>query len=289
MSVAIKAVISLSGLIFGSVTDLRSREVPDWLNYGLMMTGVAIGVMLSVLEGSYVPILKSIAGLALFYGIGALMYYTGQWGGGDSKMIMGLGAIMGIGFTWPLSSDWKTWPFMLIFIIMTLIAGAVYGIAWTIFLAIKNRKAFLKDFSERMEKYKTWKLIIAVLMGIVMTAAIIYRDVIYMIPFSVFLVMIIPILFYLSIAIKSIEKVCMIKKVTPDKLTEGDWIAKDIKVGSKIITGPKDLGVTLKKIEELKKLYSKKKIGKVTIKEGIPFVPSFLMSYIATLYIVYLW
>jgi len=74
----------------------------------------------------------------------------------------------------------------------------------------------------------------------------------------------------------------MYKLVEPSKLTEGDWIAKEIKVNGKYITGPKDLGIEMEQIEKLIALYKKKKVGKILIKEGMPFVPSFLASFIFT-------
>ena len=74
----------------------------------------------------------------------------------------------------------------------------------------------------------------------------------------------------------------MIKKVSVDKLTEGDWIVDDVKVGGKVICGPKDLGISKEQIIELKKLAEDGKIKQVVIKEGIPFVPSFFMSFIVT-------
>ena len=68
----------------------------------------------------------------------------------------------------------------------------------------------------------------------------------------------------------------MIKNVSPSKITEGDWIAEEIKVKGKLIAGPKDLGISLEQIARLKSLGVKK----VLVKYGIPFVPSFLIAFI---------
>ena len=89
--------------------------------------------------------------------------------------------------------------------------------------------------------------------------------------------------FYLWIFVKAIEKTSMLKFIKPTELVEGDWIAKDIIINKKKIAGPKDLGVSKKQIEKLVSLYKIKKIKKVLIKEGLPFLPSFLISYIVTL------
>jgi hypothetical protein len=68
-----------------------------------------------------------------------------------------------------------------------------------------------------------------------------------------------------------------------EKLTEGDWIVKDVIVGGKRICGPKDLGISKPQIEVLLKLKQKGKIRKILVKEGMPFVPVFLISFVISL------
>ena len=89
--------------------------------------------------------------------------------------------------------------------------------------------------------------------------------------------------FYLWVFVKAIEKSSMYKLVEPTKLTEGDWIVKDIFIGGKYLTGPKDLGIGKNQIKVLIQLYKQKKIKKILVKEGIPFVPSFFIAFIVTL------
>ena len=81
--------------------------------------------------------------------------------------------------------------------------------------------------------------------------------------------------------VKAVEKACMLKRVKPSELTEGDWIAKDVIVKNKRICGPKDLGIEKAQIRQLIRL----KIKSVIIKVGIPFVPSFLLAFVLTLWI----
>jgi len=71
----------------------------------------------------------------------------------------------------------------------------------------------------------------------------------------------------------------MFREINTSDLTEGDWIAKSIAVKGRYICGPKDLGVSEKQIQLLKKL----KVRKVIIKRGIPFVPVFLVAGLITL------
>ena len=154
--------LSFVALFLGSMTDLKTREVPDWINYGLIISGLSLNLLFSAIYSDPTFIINSIIGLAIFFGIAYFMFYAGQWGGGDSKMLMGLGAIIGIdvGFKRP--------QFLSGFFINALFAGAVYGLLWSISLAYKNRKKFLKEFSiilskKDIEKAKRYALCFLVL------------------------------------------------------------------------------------------------------------------------------
>jgi len=83
--------------------------------------------------------------------------------------------------------------------------------------------------------------------------------------------------------IKAVEKSCMQKLVEPAKLTEGDWIVNDVYAGRHYICGPKDLGISKSQIRKLIQLYRQRKVKKILIKEGVPFVPSFFIAYILTM------
>jgi hypothetical protein len=95
-------------------------------------------------------------------------------------------------------------------------------------------------------------------------------------PFGI-LVFIIP---YFYLYAKSIDEVCMIKKIKTNDLMEGDWLYRDLKVGKKLIKADWD-GLTKEQIKEIKKRYKE-----IKIRQGIPFVPVFLISF---LFLIYFW
>jgi len=269
----VSVLVSLAGLLAGSYTDLRTREVPDWINYGLIFAGIGIALMRSVISWNIMFLVYSLIGLGVFYLVGAAMYYTGQWGGGDSKMMMGLGALIGINWT-----DFHSGlPFLISFFIYTIFIGAVYGLVWSLALAYKRRKEFKKTFSEKLKTMQKIKigLIVMVVGSIIATFFIptLYRMILLLTAFMLGLT------FYMFIFIKSVEKSCMLKQIATKDLTEGDWIAEEVKIKGKLITGPKDLGIQKHQIAILQK----SNIKKVLVKEGIPFVPSFLGAFIVTM------
>ena len=269
--------LSFLVLLIGSITDLKTREVPDWINYGMIISGVGLNLLFTAIYSDPSFILNSIIGLSIFFGIAYIMFYAGQWGGGDSKMLMGLGAMIGLdaGFSSP--------QFLAGFFINALFAGAVYGLFWSIHLAFRDRKNFLKEFAKILSRKnigRIRKIMFAALIMLIISLFFIKSHYARMLVLLLAFLMIIT--FYLSAFAKAIEKSSMYKLVEPSKLTEGDWIVKDIYVNKEYITGPKDLGIEKKQINKLIEFYKKRKIEKILIKEGIPFVPSFFIAFIVT-------
>ncbi|MFC1648554.1 prepilin peptidase [Nanoarchaeota archaeon] len=270
-------IVALIGLILGSAEDIRTREVPDWLNFGLIFIGVGSALIFSLVESDYSYIVNSIAGLIVCITLAYLMFYTAQWGGGDSKLLMGLGALIGLDVY-----NLQQVPLLLTLVLNIFIFGAIFGLIWTLVLAIKHWKSFVKRLKAMLYSPK-----IVMLRKINLAVSFLLLITIMFVPFVYKLIFFALMLFlyvslYLWMFVKSIEESCMIKDVDVSKLTEGDWIVKPVIVKGKKICGPKDLGIKKHQIAELKALKAKGLIKKVTIKEGMPFVPSFLIGFIVT-------
>ncbi len=274
---AITYIISFIALLIGSLTDLKTREVPDWVNYGLVLSGLGLNLLFTAIYSDPSFIINSIIGLAIFFGFAYLMFYTGQWGGGDSKMLMGLGAMIGV------DVSFKQPQFLAGFLINALFIGAIYGLLWSIGLVIKNRKQFWKEAKKRLSEKSILKIkkIMLVFVLVLIALALLIKPYQWKILFlSVAFLFLTT--FYLWIFARAVEKSSMYRLVEPMKLTEGDWIVKDVYVGKEYITGPKDLGIEKKQIRKLVEYYKKGKIKKILIKEGIPFVPSFFIAFVVT-------
>ncbi len=284
MVINIFIIVALIAVLIGSYTDIKTLEVPDWLNYSLIAIGLGGNLIFTIanLDTSY--IIKSLSGLGISIVIGLIMFYTGQWGGGDSKMIFGLGAMFGFDYRALLNFQFD---FFTKFFINMLVAGAAYGLIWVFIMALKNRKKLYRKIKIAFRNKKLRR--IRLLSGL---AAIVGLIIIHFLPsyfdaeLRVLLSLSVVILYfmnYLFIIIKVIEEVSMVRLINPEKLTEGDWIVNDIIVKGKRITGPKDLGISKKNIEKLIKLKQQGKIGKIKVKYGIPFVPSFLIALVYTM------
>ena len=73
----------------------------------------------------------------------------------------------------------------------------------------------------------------------------------------------------------------MVKSVSAGKLTEGDWLYQDVKIGRRKIK-PSWEGLSEKELKILRKYR-----GKIKIKQGIPFTPSFLFALIVLLLLIF--
>ncbi len=266
--------IALIICTIGSYTDLKIREVPDWLNFAGIISGIGIHAIGAVMGWNIWYFAESLFGLAIAFGIGSLMYYSGQWGGGDSKMLMALGALLGLRF--------QIEDIFITTLVYISIIGALYGLVWTLGLALQNWKRFAREFSELMSGMKVLRLILMCSIFIGLIVQFFVSDFFQRVILALLFVFV-PFLTYLFYIIRTVEKCCMLKNVNPSVVTEGDWVAKDVFVAGKRICGPKDLGITKTQLTLLQKLGQQGKIKKVLIKYGIPFVPSFLMGLVAAL------
>ncbi|MBD3249603.1 hypothetical protein GF336_06170 [Candidatus Woesearchaeota archaeon] len=265
--------VALLVLVIGSYTDIKTREVPDWLNFSMIAAGIGLRGIYSLATFDWSFLLQGVIGLGIFVAVGYLMFYAGQWGGGDSKMLMGMGAVLGF--------DFNLDSLLIVFIINILFAGALYGLLWGIVSAVIKRRSFVREFKKIMNSrtVSIIRKIYLVCIAISFIFVIFFIDDLLIKWLSVGMLFIFYISFYAVIFIKSVENACMLKWVRPSVLTEGDWIAKEVKVKGKKIVGPKDLGISKEQIKKLKDI----KVKKVLVKYGIPFVPSFLLAFVISL------
>ena len=253
-------------LTISSYTDLKTREVPDILSYSLIFVALGLRVLFSFIHGKEI-IISGLLGLAIGFLIAAAFYYSHQWGGADAKLLMGMGAIIGV----PLALNLETLYFF-IFLLALLFIGAIYGLTWMVYLAIKNKEKFWKKYKSNIKEYGRMHL--GMIIGSVLLLIFFFK------VKTLFVLALFPLaLFYIFVFVSTIEQSFFTKWISIRNLTEGDWMIEDVIVHGKTIM--KKRTIDLKDLDQLQKLYNKNKLKEVKIREGIPFVPSFLFAYIA--------
>ncbi len=261
-------VMILTILAVASYTDLKTREVPDILSYGLIFSVLGVRIIFSF-ESGWMVLLSGVIGLVAGYIVAALFYYTHQWGGGDSKLMMGVGAAIGV--TLPITQHSFN---LLIFLFLLLFAGAIYGLIWMGNLAFKHRDKFGWKFKDRIKRAGRMHLSTGIASALLVVPSISMPTLWPLVFFPLGL-------FYIFMFVTTIEDHFFVKWIKPGKVTEGDWLAEEIIVDGKIKVSNKT--VDKKDLNVIRNLYQKNKIKSVRIREGIPFIPSFLIAYIILL------
>jgi Flp pilus assembly protein protease CpaA len=300
-------------LIIASISDFKKHEVADYLSFIFFGLAIFIRIIYSVILNDYFILLDGFVGFVLFFFISLAMYYTGQWGGGDSKILLGLGFAMGINvrsfiesfvmnfagsstfvfdlfglFTQFLTQLFTQKFVMLLYsvgliryIVLIFLIGAIYALVWTIVLSLINFKRLIVEIKNNyVSKWfviirRIIYLVVVLLLFVSFFVPVYFRLLFYVLSLMIFS------FYYVALYLKSVEKSALVKSISVDKLVEGDWIVEEVYIGKEKICGPGELGLELFQIERLRK----SKIKSVLVKQGIPFVPSFLIALVIFLVI----
>lgn len=269
-------VLTLLTLIIASYTDIKRREVPDTISYGFIFLALVLRAMFAI-ELGWQFLFSGLVGLLFCLVIASLLYFSGQWGGADAKLLLGMGVVLGTDFLFGISGENHVVWGLALFFLLLLLASAIYGMVWMLVLALIKRKKFLKSFQEKIKQNK-WEHYIALSLTILFIL-LSFWQVLFLI------IAIIPVLgYYLFIFVASVEESCFIQMRKIHLLVEGDWLAEDVYVIKEDL-GRKDLVVEKKVLDrkalnELRDLYSQGQLKEVLIKEGLPLVPGFLLAYL---------
>lgn len=269
-------------LIVAACQDLKRLEVADWLSFSLIFLGISFSFGVSILYENWYFLFESIVGFGFACLLSFLLYYSGLWGGGDAKIMMGIGAFLGLSIEhdFPFINLLGSSLFgfnLFSFVFFTFLGGTAFGIGLMIYKAIRNWDPFLKKYESRRKKTKGF-FSLAILSGLFLIAiSFIFSDFVLRITFIV-LGIFVSLSYFLYVFVRSVESVAMIKEVPIEKLTPGDWLLEDLMIGNKIVCKKSKTGLSEEEIKLLKKMAEEGKINSVKIKYGFPFVPSFLIA-----------
>ena len=252
--------IGFLAVIFAVIQDVRSREIANWLTFSLIAFVIAYRVFYSIYSNNFMFFIYGLVGVCLFVGLGYLFYYAKVFAGGDAKLLFGIGGIF------PYSSMADYVYYGLGFILLLFISGVSYTLIYSLFLVKNNYISFSKFFFKELQKRKYF-FALSFLIGlfIIIVNSNLDISLILLICF----VIISPLLFAY---IKAVEHSCMIQLVSPEKLTEGDWLERDVKLKGRMIK-KNFRGLSFEEILMLRNAHKN-----VWIKSGVPFAPAFLIA-----------
>lgn len=271
MEVIFLSVLAIIWMLFAVSQDLRTRIVSNWLNFSLIVFALGFRFFYSLFSTQSPGFFyQGLIGLGIFFILGNLLYYGKMFAGGDAKLMIALGPVLG--FSELFSINLRIFG---LFFFLFLFSGAFYGLSWSIFLSIRNFDKFNKEFRKQLKTNRNFIYILMFLGLLVMFGSFINTLFFYL----GIMIFILP---YFQIYAKAVDEACLIKNIKTKDLTEGDWLYKDLKLGRKLIKAKWE-GLSEKEISLIKK-----KHNKIEIRQGIPFTPVFLISFLILIYIYFM-
>ena len=129
-------VLGLVWIMIATVHDLKTTFILNWLTFSLIIAGFAYRGFYSVSIGSFLPIFLSLCGFVIFSAMGFVFYYAGMFGGGDVKLLRGIGVIL------PYANYSDLVKFGALFFILFFVSASVYSLGYVLFYSLKNKKKF---------------------------------------------------------------------------------------------------------------------------------------------------
>lgn len=255
-------------ILAAAICDLRKREVPNWINFSFIVFALVFKGFYSAVNGNWSVFGFGLLGFVVAFALAYAFYYGRVFGGGDAKLLMGIGAIL------PITSFYGLIAELGGFLIVLAFVGGAYSLLYSFGLTLMNGKKFAVEFG------KEWKRFGFALMFLLFIG-LLFFGILYFVGWGILgagLLVIFGFIPFLYVYLRSVDKTCMINLTKPSKLTEGDWLAFPVRCRGKEVRRRAD-GLSLEEIAILKKQ------GKsVLIKQGIPFIPAFFFSWIVMVF-----
>lgn len=249
----LELIAAFVGLAVASAWDLRTTEVPDELPALMIAAGIFYWFVAALATGDFAPLFYSLALGTTALAFGLILYRRGSWGGADAWL---LGAV---GYLVPVYSRGL---FMPDYIFNLFFAGAGYTILYALALGMMNRHVF-PHFWHALRKRALYVLSPLLLLLPVHVLAVHGVNTAPLLAITALL----QFLAVFWVYARTVEQRVFRRRVHVSKLRVGDVLEDSIWKGASH--------------GEIAALRKKKRY--VIVKEGVRFVPAFLLALVATL------
>lgn len=270
--------IGIFFLILGSIEDLKTGEIPEKVSYGY-----AVSALIVAAAGSFVSMDPYLFFNSLFMGVcffafGFVLFYLGQWGGGDVKLAGGIGCTLGFLAQAGFFHD-GLFPYYMTYFIDMICVALPYATVYGIFLGMKSPETW-KEFARYLRDKKAIAVLILSFAPLIIALCLDF-------PNLALFYTVIPLMTLIAIFLKAVELNALRDLVDVSKLREADVPAEDIVIEGQTIIRKTDIeGMTPEDVKRIQELAKKGKIPKkIVIKRGIKFAPVLLLALISVLYV----
>ncbi|OYT41739.1 MAG: hypothetical protein B6U86_01790 [Candidatus Altiarchaeales archaeon ex4484_43] len=270
-------------LLLASCFDLKTGEIPEKLTRGLIVIVITTAMICSIYRVNPSFLLASVVVGTGFFILGYVMFYLGEWGGGDVKLLAGIGCSLGflnsMNYFTEISSPLYLegiFPYYIDYFINLAIVSSPYIIIYSFLLGLMKPQVF-EEFTGYFKKKNSIMLILLSFAPFLLALnlgmnrlALIYLSV--------------PFLVLISLYLKAVEEIALQKTVDVDELKEGDILANDLIVDGRKVASKRNMeGLDRNQIAEIKRLASEGKISNVKVRWGIRFAPILFLAFLLTL------
>jgi hypothetical protein len=264
-------------LVLGSIEDLKTGEIPEKVSYGYIASALLVAAADSMASGDVYMFLNSLLMGVSFFGLGFMLFYLGQWGGGDVKLAGGIGCTLGFLAQAGFFHD-GLFPYYATYFINMICIALPYATVYGLLLGLKSPETW-KEFGRYLRDKKS----VAVL--ILSFAPCIIGLYLHLTSLALFYT-IIPVMTLIALYLKAVELKALRDTIDVSKLREADVPAEDVVVEGAVLIRKIDIeGMTLEDIKKIQELAAQGKIPqKIVIKRGIKFAPVLLFAFLSVLY-----
>ena len=156
-------IVSIFFLLLGSIFDMRTREVDDWVWWAYGPIGLSLTIVRLILDPGTLFVTLASIGVTTLISLG--LAYFGMFGGADSKAIICLSLTLPVNPTYVPSLLGYVHPF---FPLVVLIAGFVCSALLGVWFGIRNFLTYIKKgrhMFEGLEREGSWRKAMACILG----------------------------------------------------------------------------------------------------------------------------
>ncbi len=279
----------------GAIYDIKTTEIPDFVPLGGFVGALLIYLGRGVVFSQWDDIFIAFATATIFLVLGYALFSTGQWGEADVLILASIGFAVPkpLSFFHPnLMAVNHLLFYPVAFLINCFVVGAIYAILFTLIYALlyaEKKSELLKASFEGM-RIKGVVASIPLVMGC--TAYLYLSPLNESIAMEMVLVgakytAIMFLLFILLNFARHADRNVFMRYISIQKLKEGDVLAEDVKTPTKRFSSKLFVGLTKQDVDFIKKAWKSGKLkterkGKIKIKEGVRYAPTFFLSLLVT-------